>query len=68
MKKLTKKEQKARGDRVSRVYGQTCSGIQISIWDMGKVMNVGLESIEAGDDDATLGQKIQAFVETIRKN
>ena len=68
MKTPTKKEQKARRDRVSRIYTQTCSGIQISIWDMSKIMDVGLASIEAGDDDTALGQKIRAFVETIRKN
>jgi len=66
MKKLTKKEQKTREDRVSRIYGQVCNGVQVSVFALSGIMKVGLASIEAGDDDAVLGDKIKAHVETIR--
>lgn len=64
----SKKEIKAREDRVARAYARACHGVQISIWDMKKISDVGMASIDAGDDESTLEAKIAAFVETIRKN
>ena len=53
---------------VDAAYKATCSGIQINMMDIGKVFAVGRASYFAGDDAATLGAKIRAYVETIRKN
>lgn len=68
-KKLSAKAQdKANHARFSAVYGKTCHGIQIPVMKMGEVMRIGLDSIAAGDDDQILGEKIKAFVESIRQN
>ena len=68
---MTRKEKtalKVNEKRISRAYAVSCSGIQISIWDMSKIMDVGHAAIASGADDAALGVAIRAFVETIRKN
>jgi hypothetical protein len=65
-RKMTKKALNEIADRVAKMFGQECYGVQVSIWDLGKVSKVGAESIMAGDDDATTRAKLRAFVETIR--
>lgn len=55
-------------NRVARIYGQRCSGIQIGILDTPKVMAVGEKAVSEGLDDQAIGDRIAAFVETIRKN
>jgi hypothetical protein len=64
-KKLTKKQI---DKKVEQAYYASCSGIQISIMDIGKVFAAGRASFEAGADDETLKADIRAFVETIRHN
>lgn len=54
--------------RIQRIYGERCSGVQISVLDIDRIFTVGREAIEAGDDDQALGDKIAALVETIRMN
>jgi hypothetical protein len=66
--KISKAQEKRNHDRVSALYAKACSGVQISIWDMGKVMKVGLEGVAQGLDDEALKAKIAEFVATIRKN
>lgn len=63
-----KAQEKANHARFLDAYNKTCQGIQIPILKMGEVMRVGLDSIAAGDDDQVLGEKVRAFVETIRQN
>jgi predicted regulator of amino acid metabolism with ACT domain len=60
--------QKSADIRIDNAYRAFCSGVQIDIMDIGKVFAVGRKSVEAGDDNAALAQKIIAFVETIRKD
>jgi hypothetical protein len=54
--------------RINRVYAQRCSGIEVNIMDIGKVFKVGQQAIAEGADDAALGDRIAAYVETIRQN
>lgn len=65
---MTRKQKALIDARISRVYGQRCSGVQISVMDMGKVMAVAQTAVAAGVDDQALGDAIAAYVETIRKN
>jgi len=66
-RKLTVKQQaKVDDDRISSAYSRSCSGLPIDIMLLSKVSAVGHASIACGDDDATLGTKLRAFVETIR--
>ena len=62
------KADKAIEARVSGIYHRSCSDIEISIFDIGKVMKVGVEAMKAGRTDEQVGEDIQAYVETIRKN
>ncbi|HTE40296.1 MAG TPA: hypothetical protein VK629_05685 [Steroidobacteraceae bacterium] len=67
MAKQTKQE-KINDARIERIYGQRCSGVQVDIMDIGKVFKAGEAAIAEGVDDVVLGDKIVAYVQTIRKN
>jgi hypothetical protein len=54
--------------RVERAYYATCSGIQVSIMDLGSIFRVGRALALTEADDGALGAGIRDFVETIRKN
>jgi hypothetical protein len=54
--------------RIERAYRATCTGIEISVFDISKVFAVGQSAVAEGVDDAVLGERIKTFVETIRKN
>ena len=65
---MTKRQEKQADQRIERMYGLRCSGIQIDIMDIGKVFRVGYAAVERGAGDKELGDDIAEFVETIRKN
>jgi hypothetical protein len=69
MARISKKTlEKQIENRISAAYSRTCSGVQVDIMDLGKISNVGRKAIAEGCDDKQLGDRIAAFVETIRKN
>lgn len=66
-RKLSPKAQAKLDDaRVSSAYHRTCSNIEIPMMEITKISVIGRQSVAAGDDDEALGQKIRAYVETIR--
>lgn len=68
MPKLTKKQIAANEARVAHAFRARCAGVAIPIMEMTRLMRVGLAAIAEGVDDAALGDRIAAFVETIRQN
>lgn len=50
---------------VEQAYYKRCSGIQIMVSDMGKVLAVGRQAFAEGQD---LEEAVAAFVEKIRQN
>lgn len=67
MRKQSVAERKA-DKRINAAYCANCSGVQVSVLDIGKVFKVGHQAIANGADDTELAARIVAFVETIRKN
>jgi hypothetical protein len=63
-KKLIKDNER----RIERAFYKTCSGIQVGIFDLSKIMKRGHELLASGVDEEGLEAGIRAFVETIRKN
>ena len=63
-----KPSKKAIEKRISRIYLERCSGIQVNVFDLSKISDVGEAAVAEGADDQVLGDKIAAFVETIRQN
>ena len=64
-KKMSKKKMES---TVSRLFAKACSGITIDIFDIGKVMAVGVESLKADGDEGMAEAAIVSYVELIRKN
>jgi hypothetical protein len=52
--------------RVDKLFSEYCSGIQIPIFDLSKVSDVGMKALAAGDDE-TIGNKMKAFAESLSK-
>jgi hypothetical protein len=65
---MTKRQQKRLDKRVEQAYYATCSGVQISVMDIGKVFAVGRKALADGADEEKLRSAVVEFVETIRKN
>jgi hypothetical protein len=69
LKKRARQRLKEDDQRIERIYYARCNGVQVSVMDIGKVFAAGHAAIAEGPiDDTTLGDRIVAFVETIRKN
>jgi len=68
MTRAEKLAAKAVDNRIQKAYLSRCEGIQIPLLDIPKIFAVGKAAIAEGADDTVLGDKIAAFVETIRKN
>jgi hypothetical protein len=65
---MTKAQTRRNEDRVTCLYGQACQGVQVSVFDLSKIMKIGLDSITEGLDDETIKTKLAEFVQTIRQN
>ena len=61
-------DKKAMDLRIEKVYRERCSGVQVNMMDIGKIFFAGYDAIAEGVDDQELGNRIAAFVETIRRN
>jgi hypothetical protein len=69
MARISKKAlEKQIENRISAAFSQRCSGVQVDIMDLSKISAVGRNAIAEGCDDKQLGDRIEAFVQTIRKN
>lgn len=53
--------------RIEQAYYARCSGIQISVMDIGAVFKHGRKLIADGATDAALSDGVLEFVESIRK-
>jgi hypothetical protein len=64
------KAEKANEKRIEKQYYARCSGVQIDIMNIGRVFLAGQAAIAHNPEitDAELGDKVAAFVETIREN
>lgn len=67
-KNMTKSEEKKIDKKVESIFYKRCSGIQVSIMDIGKIFRVGKAAALAGLSDEQIGNEIFTFVQTIRKN
>jgi len=65
---MASKSDKVIDNAVSHAYAVSCSGIQVSIWDLTKIHEEGKKAYLAGKRDGDLEIAIREFVETIRKN
>ena len=67
-KRAQTKLNKAMDEEVSRAYAVSCSGIQVSIWDLTKISDTGKAAYLAGKRGVELEAAILEYVNTIRKN
>ena len=65
---MTKAQEKKLDNRVAKAYYRTCSGVQISVFDIGKVFKAGRDALLAGADEAGLEAAVVDIVASIRKN
>jgi hypothetical protein len=65
---MTKKELKKARKKVEQLYYKHCDRVQVPIMELSKIFAVGVQAVEEGGDDETVGLVIQAYVETIRCN
>lgn len=68
MAKITKKQVAINGKRVSRLYAESCSGIQISVHSMGQIMKVGMDALNAGESDESIKAKLRACVDALQED
>lgn len=61
----TKSADKKMDRRIEAAYYRSCTGLQISIMDIGKVFEYGRHQIADGVDDAQLAAGLRAYVETL---
>jgi hypothetical protein len=63
---MTKREQNKADKRIDNAYRKRCQGIQIDMMAIPALFAEGRKAIEEGVDDQVLGDRVAAFVETIR--
>lgn len=63
-----KKQKRDDDERINRIYRERCNGVQIGVMQIGTVFNVGKSAIQDGLDDQGIGDRIVAYVDTIRHN
>ena len=66
--KKSKKQLAADRHRVSTIYARECANIQVPIFSLSKIMDAGLEALNAGGSDADIAKAVVAVVETVRSN
>lgn len=52
--------------RVDAAYRARCSSIPVNVMDIGKIFKVGRAAIAEGVTDEVLGDRVYAYVQTIR--
>lgn len=65
MTRQQKAASKAIDARVMRAYYATCCGIPVNIMDLSKISAVGRAALADDIDDAELGRRIRAYVDTL---
>lgn len=54
---------------ISAIYTRYCSGVQVNIMDIGKIMDEGKRLFQDGHKEAAdLGPKLRAFVDGIARS
>lgn len=56
------------GDRIARIYGRACHGVQVPIMSLGAVMRVGEQAVREGLDDEAVGKKLREAADAVRTN
>ena len=54
--------------RIETVFYARCPRVQVGILDIGKIFKVGYAAIREGADDQVIGDRLVAFIATIRRN
>jgi hypothetical protein len=62
------KEEKALEARITRLYGQVASGVQIPMMEVPKVWKVAHAAVAAGESDEQVASAIAAYVAKVRVN
>ena len=65
---MAKKKKNEVTERIEKAYLASCSGIQVNIMDLSKIMRHGEELVARGATDEELQEGIRSFVELIRQN
>lgn len=65
---MARNQMNAYRNTVNKIFNRVANGVQIGIFDLGKIMNAGVNVLQAGGDEAAAEQAVVAAVQQYRVN
>ena len=66
--RITKKQQKLNSQRMSRLYGAHCAGLQVNVFALSGIYDAGNTVMVAGGTDEQIGAALRTATLAVCKN